>query len=176
MTDGESDHVEHTAEQLAALYDQQQRTASPVQRAVNRVTAALGRPVALSIVTLLILGWAAGNYALRAAGWQALEEFPFPDLALVATIVALLVALLILTTQRHEDELAERRARLTLHIAVLSEKKIAKVIELLEEQRRDNPLLPSRADAEAAAMAQASDPRASAERLEESTRAAMATE
>jgi mxaJ protein len=38
------------------------------------------------------------------------------------------VALLILTTQRHEDQLAEKRARLTLQIAVVSENKIAKVI------------------------------------------------
>ena len=70
---------------------------------------------------------------------------------------ALLVALLILTTQRHEEELAESRAQLTLHIATLSERKIAKVIELLEEQRRDNPLLPSRIDDEATEMAQPAD-------------------
>ncbi len=40
---------------------------------------------------------------------RALEEFPFPDLGFIATIAALLVALLILTTQRHEEELAESR-------------------------------------------------------------------
>ncbi|WP_267389737.1 hypothetical protein [Sphingomonas sp. GC_Shp_3] len=67
------------------------------------------------------------------------------------------MALLILTTQRHGEELAESRAQLTLHIAMLSERKIAKVIELLEEQRRDNLMLPSRVDHEAAEMAQASD-------------------
>ena len=40
----------------------------------------------------------------------------------------------------------------------LSEQKIAKIIDLLEEQRRENPLLPTRDDQEASAMAQASDP------------------
>ena len=105
---------------------------------------------------LASLVWVAGNYVARALGSTALEEFPFPDLGFLATIAALLVALLILTTQRHGEELAERRAQLTLHIAMLSERKIAKVIELLEEQRRDNPMLPSRVDHEAAEMAQAS--------------------
>ena len=79
---------------------------------------------------------------------------------------AFLVALLILTTQRHEDVLAERRAQLTLQIAVLAEKKIAKVIELLEEQRRDNPMLADRVDAEANSMARAADPLAHSDRIE----------
>jgi uncharacterized membrane protein len=99
----------------------------------------------------------------------ALEEFPFPDLGFIATIAALLVALLILTTQRHEEELAESRAQLTLHIALLSERKIAKVIALLEEQRRDNPLLPSRTDYEAAAMAQPSNHDATLDLIDEAT-------
>lgn len=40
---------------------------------------------------------------------------------------------------------------------MLSERKIAKIIELMEEQRRDNLLLPSRADNEAAGMAHPAD-------------------
>ena len=117
-----------------------------------------------------MIAWVVGNYAARLMGSTALEEFPFPDLGFLVTIAALIVALLILTTQRHEEELADKRARLTLQIAVLSEKKIAKLIELMEEQRRDNPLLPSRVDREADAMATASDPRASLEQLEASSR------
>lgn len=166
----EGDHVETTVQQIADLYEEQGRSAAPIQKLANRVTAALGRPFALAIILGIVIVWIAGNYTAHLLGSTALEEFPFPDLALVATIAALLVALLILTTQRHEEELAERRARLTLQIAVLSEKKIAKVIELLEEQRRDNPMLPSRIDREADAMATATDPRASLEQLEASER------
>ena len=106
-----------------------------------------------------------GNYAARRFGITALEEFPFPDLAFVATVAALLIALLILTTQRHQDQLAERRAQLTLQIAILSEKKVAKVIALLEEQRQENPLLSSRVDEEAEAIAQSADPDASLDSL-----------
>ena len=150
-------HVEASVEQLALLYERHEERTGPVQRAANRITAALGRPGSLLAIFGLVVAWTVGNIVAHALGSAALDEFPFPDLEFVATITALLVALLILTTQRHEEELAEQRARLTLHIATLSETKIAKVIALLEEQRRDNPMLPSRADAEASHMARPAD-------------------
>ncbi len=152
-----ADIEESTVEQIAKLYDRHQERTTRVQRLANRVTRALGRPMSLVVIFGTALAWVIGNYVARAMGSTALEEFPFPDLGFIATVAALLVALLILTTQRHEEELAESRAQLTLHIAMLSERKIAKVIELLEEQRRDNPLLPSRVDHEAADMSQPSD-------------------
>ena len=163
-------HEEATAQQLAELYEQHDRAATSIQRLANRVTATLGRPLALAVIVGVVVAWMVGNYAARLLGSTALEAFPFPDLAFVATVTALLVALLILTTQRHEQELAEKRARLTLQIAVLSEKKIAKLIDLVEEQRRDNPMLPARVDHEAAGMAVASDPRASLAHLEATDR------
>jgi uncharacterized membrane protein len=67
---------------------------------------------------------------------------------------------LILTTQRRDDQLASYRAQLTIELAILSEQKSAKIISLLEEQRRDHPHLENRADNEAAAMAEAADPQA----------------
>ena len=109
-----------------------------------------------------------GNYATSRLGWSALEEFPFPDLAFFATIAALVVALLILTTQRHEQTLADKRAQLTLQIAMLSERKTAKIIALLEEQRQENPLLASRHDPEADELSRSADPLASLKRIEAS--------
>jgi hypothetical protein len=49
---------------------------------------------------------------------------------------------------------------------VISEKKIAKIIALLEEQRRDNPLLGTRVDNEAEQMAKTADPHASRKQIE----------
>jgi uncharacterized membrane protein len=47
---------------------------------------------------------------------------------------------------------------LLLELAVRSEQKIAKVIALIEESRRDNPLLPDRNDPGAETLSQPSDP------------------
>lgn len=152
-----ADFDEATVDQLAKLYDRHDQRTTRVQRLANRITSALGKPMSLVVIFGVAIAWIIGNYVARATGSTALEEFPFPDLGFIATIGALLVALLILTTQRHDEELAESRAQLALHIAMLSERKIAKIIELMEEQRRDNPLLPSRVDHEAADMAQPAD-------------------
>lgn len=153
--------VEDSVHHLAELHRMHDRATTPIQRAANWLTNGLGRPATLAWITLLIAAWIGGNYAARGFGMTALEEFPFPNLAFVATVAAFLVALLILTTQRHQDQLAERRAQLTLQIAILSEKKVAKVIALLEEQRRENPMLASRIDEEAEAMAHSIDPQQS---------------
>ena len=160
--------VEETVEGLVELHRQHERSTTRTQRAANRVTSALGRPAAVTLITLLISGWVFGNYIARRVGVRTLEEFPYPQLAFIATIAAVLIALLILTTQRHHDQLAERRAQLTLQVAILSEKKVAKIIALLEEQRRENPMLASRVDDEADAMAQPVDPQESLRSLEDS--------
>lgn len=158
--------VEESVEHLAELYRQHERATSLIQRGANRMTGFLGRPATLAVIFLMIVLWMSGNYAARRLGVTALEQFPFPDLAFVATIAALLIALLILTTQRHQDQLAERRAQLTLQISILGERKVAKVIALLEEQRRESPLLASRVDEEAEAMARSVDPGESLRSLE----------
>ena len=50
------------------------------------------------LVLVLVIFWMIGNYVAERAGVHALEEAPFPGLGLILTVVALLVALLILTT------------------------------------------------------------------------------
>jgi uncharacterized membrane protein len=68
------------------------------------------------------------------------------------------MVVLILATQRREDQLAQHREQLILELALLSEQKTAKVIELLEEFRRDSPLIHNRVDRQADSMAQPADP------------------
>lgn len=166
MVDQLASDVEETAEQLAALHNEQERAAGSVQKFANRVTATLGRPGTLAIIFILMISWMSGNYIARRMGVSAVDQFPFPDLAFVATVAALLIALLILTTQQHQSQLAERRSQLTLQISILSEKKIAKVIALIEEQREESPVLASRTDDEADAMSRSVDPRQSLKSLE----------
>ena len=115
--------------------------------------------------------WIGGNQAARSLGFHAIDAPPFPMLELIATLAALLTTLLILTTQRHEEQSDLRRDRLKLQIAVLSEKKVAKIISLLEEQRRDNPQLVSRIDNEAEQMAKATNARENLHKIEASEQA-----
>ena len=163
----QQDQIEATVQQLAELHDAHLRRFTGAQQLANRVTGAIGRPGALMIVPALIIVWMIGNFAARQAGVTALEEAPSPELGLIVTIVALLVALLILTIQRHEQTLAERRSQLTLQIAILSEKKIAKLIGMVDELRVATPSLSSHPDAEAEQMARSADPFATLDKIEE---------
>ena len=73
-------------------------------------------------------------------------------------MAALYVTLLILITQRHDDELATRREQLTLELAILNERKAAKIIAMLEESRFADPMKSSDRDVEAETLATATDP------------------
>jgi uncharacterized membrane protein len=85
----------------------------------------------------------------------------------VVSLVSLYIVVLILATQRREYQLAQLREQLTLELAILSEQKTAKVIQLLEESRRDNPLIRNRVDQEADAMAQPADPKSVLDAIKE---------
>ncbi len=136
------------ADPLSAFHLDHYRGASRLQRWVDRVTALIGRPLALVIVAAGLGLWAG---LILIAGPDGRDSFAWLELA--ATCGALLVAILVLVTQRREDLLAERRGQLILELAVLADKKGAKIIALLEEMRRDAPDLSDRIDVESADMA-----------------------
>jgi len=74
-------------------------------------------------------------------------------------LFSLFAVMLVLVAQKHEDELNAHRDTLTLELAILSEHKIAKVIQLLEELRRDTPEVQDRVDQQAQQMAEPADAR-----------------
>jgi uncharacterized membrane protein len=71
--------------------------------------------------------------------------------------------------------LASRREQLTLELAIIAERKTAKIIELIEELRRDHPELANRVDHQAAAMSAPADAQAVLDAIE-SAKAATAGE
>ena len=79
---------------------------------------------------------------------------------------ALLTTIIVLITQSRQGKLAEQRAQLGLQLNLLAEQKIAKLIALVEELRRDLPEVHDRHDAEATAMEQSTHPHAILDALE----------
>ena len=66
----------------------------------------------------------------------------------------------ILITQNRRSAEAEQRAQLDLQVNLLAEQKVAKLISLLEELRRDIPIVRDRVDQVAEAMERPVDARA----------------
>ena len=145
-----SQHLTESIEDLTAFHEAHYLGASWMQRLFDRGTAVVGTPLALVVLTLGLAGWI-GGVAVFDPGRGGEDAFGWLELA--ATCAALLVAVLILVTQRREDLLAQRRSQLILQLAILSDKKAAKIIALLEEMRRDAPDLSDRVDAESDDMA-----------------------
>jgi uncharacterized membrane protein len=169
------EHIEETIRSIAQLHEEHHGAASPQQRVIDRLTALLGRPRFIGLLGLAILGWIGGNLFLAAIGRAPLDPPPFSWLTGVGTIVSLFMVVLILGAQRHEEQIAQHRELLTLELAILSEQKTAKVIQLLEEVRRDNPMIHDRVDHEANAMAQPSNPQSVLDAIRETHVAASDT-
>jgi uncharacterized membrane protein len=102
--------------------------------------------------------WIGGNLLAAAFGLHPLDPPPFFWLEIVISLMALYLLIFILASQRREDALAQRRELLALELAIRTEQKTAKVIELLEEFRRDSPQIDDRVDKEAEQMAVPADP------------------
>ena len=140
-----------------------------LQRLIDRMTAVMGGPGFIIVLCLATLGWMVVGGLARSIGLPSPDPWPFPALHLATSVGALLMAGLILTTQRREDQLADHRAQLILELSISNDQKIAKIIELLEEGRRDNPAMENRVDAEATAMSMPSDTRAVLDAIKETS-------
>jgi uncharacterized membrane protein len=168
-------HIEETIRSIARLHAEHHGAATPQQRLVDRIADRLGRPGAIGALVVAVAGWIAVNAAALALGHAAPDPPPFAWLNVALSLVSLFIVVLILGAQRHEEQLAQQRELLTLELAILGEQKIAKVIQLLEEVRRDNPLIHDRVDPEAEVMAQPADPQSVLDAIKE-THAAVAAE
>ncbi len=160
------DHIEETVDALAELHAEHHRRAPPIQRVVDRLVQLVGRPRFVAVLTAFIAGWMVLNTVLARFG-AAFDTPPFPILEGLDTLAALYITILILITQRHQDELTEHRQQLTLQLAMLSEQKNAKIVELLEEMRRDNPMIRDRTDSHADALSVPADPQQVLEAIKE---------
>src|SRR4051812_13381040 len=149
------------------MHERAEHTVTRHQRVVEMITSLAGRPVALYLLLVGAVFWVVINEVLYRTGIPPLDAPPFNGMQEGMTLLALLLTMLIVATQRRQATLAEQRAHLDLQVNLLAEQKIAKVISLLEELRRDLPSLRNRRDEEAEMMAEPADPHAVVDALRE---------
>ena len=147
-------HVEEAVRAVASMHVIHEREATAADRAVDRLTSVVGRPSFLALVVAAMAGWVLAGL-LFGKDWP--DAFPFPLLNLAVSCVAICIAILILTTQKRADRLVQRRQQLALEVSLLAENKASKIIDLIEELRRDLPNVHNRVDLEAIEMASKPD-------------------
>ncbi len=161
------EHVSHNIETIIELHARHEQQVSQHQRTVEAVTAFFGRPRFLYSILLAIILWVLPNSLPRRFSVPRFDPPPFAWLQFALATSSLLVTTGVLVTQNRQEKLAEQRAQLTLQLNLLSEQKIAKLIALVEELRRDLPNVKNRQDPEAEMMKEAADPHAVMAALEE---------
>jgi len=142
------DLVGQNLEAVMALYAAEAAALPKHQRAIERVVHALASPACLLGILVAIGLWIAMNLTMRHWGIAPWDRPPFAWLQTTITVIALVISSLIIITQRRQGKIAERNAHLDLQVNLLVEQKVTMVIQLLEEMRRDSPMLRNRADGE----------------------------
>lgn len=167
-------HVAETVKAIALLHAEHHRKSTLAERFVDRVTTSVGRPTFLLLLIGAIAIWMSLNELSYLRSGKALDAPPYAVLELTTTIIALLMAVMILISQSRADRLANLREQMTLEATLLTEQKTRKIIELLEELRRDSPDVRDRNDVEASQMAAKADPHQVLAKIDEVTQVHLA--
>ena len=151
-----SDNIDTVAE----FYARHEERVSPTQRFVEKVALFLGSPGYVAANILFIVGWIAANLLAEDFGWEQIDEPPFFWLQGVIGLNAFIISTTVLIRQNRMSKLADHHAHLDLQVNLLTEEKSSKIIQMLEELRRDMPNVRKTEDREAAELAQPADPKA----------------
>jgi len=150
-------HIEQNIERVIAIHRREWEQTSASQRRVERVSRFVGRPAYLIGVLAFVALWIGCNLEAPMLGSRALDPPPFPMLQGLLTLVALITTTIVLVAQNRQSKLEQQHVHLDLQVNLLTEQKVTKLIHLMEELRRDMPMVPDRHDFEAAAMQQPAD-------------------
>jgi uncharacterized membrane protein len=156
--ESELDQVSQNIEAVMEFYAREEQNISRSQRISEHISNFIGQPVFLGIILFFVVLWILSNTILLQFGMAEFDPAPFHMLQGIIALGALLTATVVLIKQNRFAKLEERRAHLDLKVSLLTEQKVAKLIDLLEELRRDLPNVKNRLDFEAASLQQSMNP------------------
>ena len=161
------DQTSQNIEAILAFYEREEKKISGSQRILERVSEFIGRPLFLGIVVIFVMLWTFANFLTSKLGYAEFDPAPFFWLQGLVTLGTLLLSSIVLIKQNRSAKMDEIRAHLDLKVTLLTEQKAAKMIELLEELRRDLPNVKDREDNHASALTHAMNPNSVTATLEE---------
>lgn len=158
--------VSRNIDAVARFYEEEERKISGPQDFIEKTSSFAGRPGYLAFLVVFIALWMIVNLLANRLGWMQFDPPPFFWLQGIVSLYALLISTAVLIRQQRGARLAEQRAHLDLQVNLLTENKVAKVIELMEELRRDLPNVANRHDPEVESMQTPASPHAVLSALE----------
>lgn len=156
--ESERDQISQNIEAVQDFYTREDQKISHSQRILEYVSHAVGKPIFLGFILLFVAFWILANTFMHRAGMAQFDPPPFFWLQGIIGLSALLTTIVVLTKQNRLAKLAEQRAHLDLKVTLLTEQKAAKLIDLMEELRRDLPNVKNRHDANAVSLREPMNP------------------
>ncbi len=144
--------ISQNIEAIADYYKRMDQKIGRAQRLLERVGTAIGRPVFLGAFLLFVAMWILVNAMAPRMGLAAFDPPPFSALQGIVSLSALLITTIVLIGQNRLAKLEQQRGQLELQVNILTEQKTTILIRLLEELRRDLPMVHDRHDADAATL------------------------
>jgi uncharacterized membrane protein len=157
-----AEHIDQNIESVVALQRREWDAVGPAQRRVERVGRFMGRPLYLVALLFVILIWIVWN--LSGHRW---DPPPFELLDGAMTLISLITTTIVLIAQNRQTRLEQQHTHLGLQVSLLTEQKVTKLISLIEELRRDMPMVKDRHDAHAEALKESADTAKVLEALED---------
>jgi uncharacterized membrane protein len=154
----ENNQISQNINAVLDFYTREDEKISYWQRALERLGCVIGQPAFLGFILLFVTLWTLGDLSMRMLGLVEYDPPPFLWLQGIVGLAALLTTTIVLTRQNRLAKLEEQRAHLDLKVTLLTEQKAAKLIDLMEELRRDLPNVKNRQDSEAVALQQSMNP------------------
>ena len=153
-----TDQITQNIESIAEFYLREEEKISWPQRRVEKLCNLVSQPVFLGLLACSIGIWIAANLLLPILHLPVLDPAPFFWLQGLVSLWALLTTTVVLIRQERLARLERQREHLDLQVNLLTEQKTTKLILLIEELRRDLPMVRNRRDSEAEALQQWTDP------------------
>lgn len=124
-------------EVVANFHDREEAAISRIQQRIERVSAFFGSPWYFAFCVLFIVAWMALNTWGSRHGWRFVDPPPFSIMDGLVSANALLLTIGVLIRQNRMARLAEHRSHLDLQINLLTEQKVTKILQIVDELQRD---------------------------------------
>lgn len=146
-------------ETMVAVQRREWSQTSISQKRVERVSRFVGRPAYLIAILVCALVWILWNISAPGLAVTPFDRVPFSILQGLLTLTALLTTTIVLIAQNRQTKLEQQHSHLDLQVNLLTEQKVTKLIHLIEELRKDLPMVRDRHDPQAQAMTQPGNPK-----------------
>ncbi|MCC2972926.1 DUF1003 domain-containing protein [Massilia sp. IC2-476] len=142
---------------VSEFYARHEEQTTPAQRIVEKISIFLGSPAYVAGNLVFVVLWIIWNLAAPELGFDQWDEPPFFWLQGLIALNAFIISTTVLIRQNRMSALANQHAHLDLQVNLLADEKTSKIIEMLEELRRDLPNVRDKVDHKAEELAKPTD-------------------